>query len=139
MQDIEIFDTLGVSKKFREVGIPAEQAEVLVAEMAKLATKQPVSHQDLRQTEEKLLDEIKETEERLRGEIKETEEKLRDEIKASEQRVMSWVEVKFEAVNHRFDAMEHKIDARINRQTLITIGGVAALLAIFQFLVPILS
>ena len=110
MQDIEIFDTLGVSKKFREVGIPAEQAEVLVTEMSKLATKQPVSHQDLRQTEEKLLDEIRE---------------VRGEIKASEHRIMSWAEA--------------KIEAQGNRQTIITIGGVAALLAIFQFLVPILS
>ena len=121
MQDIEIFDTLGVSKKFREVGIPAEQAEVLVAEMAKLATKQPVSHQDLRQTEERL------------------ENRIREAAEASEKRIITLMDIKFEAMEHKFEAMEHKFDARINRQTIITIGGVAALLAIFQFLVPILS
>ena len=114
MQDMEIFDTLGVSKKFREVGIPTEQAEVLVAEMAKLATKQPVSHQDLRQTEERL------------------ENRIRETVETSEKRIIALMDIKFEA-------MEHKFDARINRQTIITIGGVAALLAIFQFLVPILS
>ena len=135
MQDMEIFDTLGVSKKFREVGIPAEQAEVLVAEMAKLATKQPVSHQDLRQTEERL------------------ENRIRETVETSEKRIITLMDIKFEAMEHKFEAMEHKFeamehkfeamehkfDARINRQTIIIIGGVAALLAIFQFLVPILS
>ena len=127
MQDIEIFDTLGVSEKFKAAGIPDKQARVLVAEMAKLATKQPVSHQDLRQTEEKLENKIEETEERLRG-----------EIKASEQRIMNWAEVKFEAMNHKFEAMDHKFEARSNRQVLITIGGVAALLTIFHYIAPLL-
>ena len=128
MQDMEIFDTLGVSKRFREVGIPTEQAEVLVAEMAKLATKQPVSHQDLRQTEERL------------------ENRIRETVETSEKRIIALMDIKFEAmehkfeaIEHKFEAIEHKFDARINRQTIITIGGVAALLAIFQFLVPILS
>jgi len=64
-----------------------EQKVIVKTELKDELTKELVTKEELKATEERLRGEIKATEEKLRGEIKAIEEKLRGEIKATEERL----------------------------------------------------
>ncbi len=64
-----------------------EQKVIIKTELKDELTKELVTKDELKATEERLRGEIKATEEKLRGEIKAIEGKLRGEIKATEEKL----------------------------------------------------
>jgi len=64
-----------------------EQKGIIKNELKDELTKELVTKEELKATEDRLRGEIRATEEKLRGEIKSTEERLRGEIRSTEERL----------------------------------------------------
>ncbi|GAB6163814.1 hypothetical protein JCM12298_29740 [Desulfothermus naphthae] len=93
-----------------------EQKVIIKNELKDELTKELVTKDELKTTEERLMGEIKE----VRGEIKVTEEKLRGEIKATEERLMREI--------HKWRA------DTIKWMFIFWIGQIAALTAILKLM-----
>ncbi|GAB6163811.1 hypothetical protein JCM12298_29710 [Desulfothermus naphthae] len=93
-----------------------EQKVIIKNELKDELTKELVTKDELKATEERLMGEIKE----VRGEIKVTEEKLRGEIKATEERLMREI--------HKWRA------DTIKWMFIFWIGQIAALTAILKLM-----
>ncbi len=108
-----------------------EQKIIIKHELKDELTKELVTKDELKATEEKLRIEIKATEEKLRAEIKATEEKLRAEIKATEEKLR--IEIK--ATEERLSKEIHRWRAdTIKWMFVFWLGQLVAFIGILKFM-----